>query len=155
MAKQTVVVRPENTEHEVEVKPLTLIVPSADMAGSNMEYPGRFPISPQDTIYHADRVQKLHDEFYTYWHIFHDNCGPDHPPDHSKPTPDEFRQGGMGKKHMMGLIDLLLKLQDKGVAVVLKYPETYLHPAWAVGLGDLLLSLKDRANGNKIVTKAQ
>lgn len=155
MTKETIIVNPGNQKHEIDARKLTLIMPSANMAGSNIEYPNRFSISASDTIYHADRVQKLHEEFYDYWQYFQRNVSDKARMELTKPTPDEFRRMGQGAKHVMGLIDMTLKIMDKGVPLVWKYPETFLHPAWAVSLGDLSLAFSERANGRCCVAKAE
>jgi hypothetical protein len=43
--------------------------------------------------------------------------------------------------HVVGLLDLTLKLRDAGCQVAWKHPETYLHPWHQANLGDVAISL--------------
>ncbi len=131
-------------EHEIEVKPITMIFHNGDLP-AEIEYPERFAITPEMTIYHADRVQKLHEEFPTFWREVHVQRRLDKEPQ-CGPIPDEIRKLGMGHRHLMGLFDLSLKLTDQGVPLVWKYPETYLHPSFQAALADVVILLADYAN---------
>ena len=131
-------------EHEIEVKPITLIVPSANMAMEKIEYPKRIELDVEVTTYHAQRVKKLHPEFDMVWRLFHSKTsnptiiGPD-PVDS-----DNIRKMGSGAVHLMGLIDLTLKLTDKNVPIAWKFPESFLHPGWQVALADLAIWFSKR-----------
>ncbi len=135
MTTQTLVIGDE--KHEVEVRPVNLIFQGAESAVlPPIQYPGCMVLDPMVTVYHAERVQKLDPQFRTVWDFFQSNV------EHKSsidPTPDNIRKGNMGGIHLMGLIDLTLKLTKMGKNVVWKCPETYLHPGWAVGLGDLAI----------------
>lgn len=125
--------------YQIEVRPITIVVPSAQMAmGPRIEYPKRVELDMQATTYHAERVQKLHIDFYEAWHVFMSNANPAGP-DLGPISPDELRKMGSGVLHLMGLIDMTLKFSDMGVSVVWKYPESCMHPGWQVALGDLAL----------------
>src|SRR5689334_10132586 len=119
--------------HEIEVRPITLVVQSAESAvGPPIEYPGCMVLDPEATTYHGKRVQKVHAEFGVAWRHFMASC--QNQPSNFPVTPDEIRKGGSGGIHLMGLIDLSLKFQDMKVSVVWRHPESFLHPAWQVGL---------------------
>lgn len=45
----------------------------------------------------------------------------------------------LGAIHLMGLIDMTLKLTDQGVPVVWIHPESHMHPGWQVALADLAI----------------
>jgi hypothetical protein len=129
---------------EVEARQLNIVCQSPESAvGPPIRYENCVVLSCQETLYHAERLQKPHAQFREVWEYFmHGVNGP------SKidPTPDNIRQGGMGGKHLMGLFDMTLKLQDKGVTVVWRTPESFLHPGWQVGLGDVAIYFSRRAN---------
>ncbi len=142
MATQTLIIG--NERHEIEARPLNIVCQSADGAvGPPIVYEGCFVISPEETIYHAERVHKLHTQFCEVWSLFMRNVNS---PSKIDPTPDNIRQGGMGGKHLMGLFDMTLKIQDKGVNVVWRAPESFLHPGWQVGLADVAIFFSRRPN---------
>lgn len=135
MATQTLEIGDE--KHEIEVRPVNLIVQGAESAVlPPIKYPGCVVLDPEATVYHAQRVQKLDPQFRKVWDFF--QAGVEHKSS-VEPTPDNIRKGNLGGVHLMGLIDMTLKLMKLGKNVVWKYPETYLHPGWAVGLGDLAI----------------
>lgn len=136
MAKETIKIVQQT--HEIEVKPITLICPSASASALKIEYPNRFALSSDVTTFHAQKVQKLHIEFEKVWRFFMANTSKPTPVDYDV-TSDRIRQMGSGAIHLMGLIDLTLKLWDKKVPMVWVHPETFLHPAWQVALGDLAI----------------
>ena len=123
-------------EHEISVAPLTMVCPGPYMAASKIEYPGRMEIDSVSTIYHAERVKKLHPCFNEAWKLFFKNR------DVPTTEPDEIRKMGTGLMHLMGLIDLCLKMTQMGVPIVMKYPETFLHPALQAPIGDFVIYLE-------------
>lgn len=134
-------------ELEIEVKPITLICPAAEMAaGPPIEYPDRVEIDLTITLHHARLVKNLHPEFDSVWRLFMENTSP---PTEIKYdiTADSIRRMGTGSLHLMGLIDLTLKFGDMKVPVVWKYPESNLHPGWQVALGDLAIFFSNRPQG--------
>jgi hypothetical protein len=57
-------------------------------------------------------------------------------------TPPETLKGeGLGYRHVVGMLVLIVQALAKGKRPFLRFPETYLHPAAQLGLGDLLLML--------------
>lgn len=142
-----------DSRRAIRTRGLTLLLPSANMAMHNIEYPDRIPVDAVAIKYHADRVDKLHPEFDKYYRLFMKSVSDPHDTD-TIPTPAQFRQMGTGLLHLMGLIDLALKMQDKNVPVVWKYPETSLHPGYQAGLGDLFVAFMRRGeeldNGDNI-----
>lgn len=132
--------------HTIEVRPLTLIIPSARMAmGPPIQYPKRLPLDAKGTVYHARKVQKLHAEFEQVWRLFHSSTTP--AGEVGEVSADAIRKMGPGAVHLMGLIDMTLKLQDQKVPLVWVYPESFLHPGWQVGLGDLAIFFARRGGG--------
>ena len=128
-------------ELEIEPGPITLVFPSPAMQlAPPIRYPNRLTITPEDTVYHARRVQKLHPDFEIGWRLFMDMTTPVMPVDYSI-DPETIRGMYIGAIHLMGLIDITLKLRDLKVEVVWKFPETYMHPGWQVALADLVIWL--------------
>jgi hypothetical protein len=126
------------TNHEIEVRLVNLIFKNANSAvEAPIKYTGCMELDPQASLYHGERVKKLHPQFLEAWNVFMSEVSVKSNID---PTPDNIRQGDMGGVHLMGLIDLTLKLQDvSNKRIVWKYPESFLHPGWQVGLGDLII----------------
>ena len=125
---------------------LGIVVPSANVF--NITYKDRLPICWETTIYHAERVKKLHPEtkdlvnkaLFSWtrnnqsrsWHwerLFEEN---------------RLGQTGNGVCHVVGLIDLVLKMQDMQVPIVLIHPESGLAPSIVLDLTDVLLELAVR-----------
>ena len=126
-------------ELEIEPAPITLVFPSTTMQlAPPIRNPKRFTITPENTVYHARRVHKLHPNFEVGWRLFMSMATPAMPVDYSV-DPETIRGMYIGAIHLMGLIDLVLKATDKHLHVAVKFPETYLHPGWAVALGDLFI----------------
>ncbi len=116
----------------IETRPLNLIVQSPQSAmGPDIRYPGCVVLDSQATLHYAERVKVLDPEFWTVWRLFLAHTSP--------PTPDDIRRRGTGVRHVMGLIDMSLKLMRKGHNVVWRHPESHLHPGWAVALGDVAI----------------
>ncbi len=103
---------------------------------------GTVKLDSEVTTYHAQRVQKLHPAFIDAWQLFFKNTSresSDPPAD-----PDMIRKMGSGSIHLMGLIDLTLKLSDMNISVAWVYPESYMHPGWQVALADLAIWFSKR-----------
>lgn len=139
---QTIIIGSQ--KHEVVLKPINLIFSSCHASmGPDYQYPGRVVLDNTVTVYHAERVQKLHADFEQYWRLFFRATSP--VVDVKYPiTADEIRKMGMGARHLMGLIDMQLKFMDLKKPTVWRHPESYMHPGWAVGLGDLIIQLQLR-----------
>ncbi len=134
---------------------LHVVCPDAQV--HNIEYPGRVRIDLAATTYHAERVRKLHAEarklidqtlarFYSrkngvnlsprnWYDLFQNNV---------------LQQAGTGICHIVGLIDLSLKLQDQKIPYVLVHPESGLHPAIVLELTDVLIELAIRGGDENL-----
>jgi len=147
MATETIKVG--NQVLEIETRPITMVFqPAASTLGPRIEYPRRVRLDPEVTSYHAQRVQKLHTRFEECWRLFMANTTPPTPV--GEVTAEAIRKGGgMGAIHLMGLIDMSLKFADMKVPVVWVFPESFLHPGWQVGLGDLLIHLTLGPGGHR------
>jgi hypothetical protein len=124
---------------EIEVRPVTMIFQGAVAAAMKppIEYPGAIRLTPEYTVYHAERVQKLDPDFWMAWRVFCDNTSPATPVEVK--SADDIRKCGTAAVHLMGLIDTTLKFHRLGKRVVWVYPESCMHPGWQVGLGDLAI----------------
>lgn len=141
MAQETIHVGKQ--EHLIEVKPLTIVCKSPNLI-DEIEYPKRFPITADMTIYHAERCENWHVETWDcFFRLFKTAFQ-----QIDEQTKQDFirniRSKGKEFLHGVGLIDMSLKLIDMGVPIVWKYPETYLHPAVCCELGDLSIYLAQR-----------
>jgi hypothetical protein len=115
---------------EAEVRPITIIC-HPDNVG-DVEPLDRLVLDPETTLYHADRLSPGGRHAWTnelLELLFKQNPPP---------------SSSLAYRHALGLIDLTLKLQDMGVRVAWRYPETYLHPAAQLQLADVLLALQAR-----------
>lgn len=118
-----------------KIKPITLLYGSK-LSNYNNKYSDCFPVDIETTTYHAERVENLHKEFDKYFKIVFPDIDLNQ---------EEIKSMGLGLKHIIGLVDMLLKLQDMGVPVVLKYPESSLHPKAQLQLADLFIALLGRS----------
>jgi len=148
MSESTQTIQIGNQSHKIVVKPTTLIFssPQASM-GQNYKYPGCYVIDTDETRLQAeyldDHLDKLHSEFETYWRIFFHRTNPRQEPEWPI-TKQHIKDAGTGGRHLIGLIDLLLKLQDVKLRIVVRHPESYMHPGWQIGLGNLFIQLSRR-----------
>lgn len=46
-----------------------------------------------------------------------------------------------GERNIIGSLDTILKLREQSIPCVWRFPETYLHPRYAVNLGDIVIDL--------------
>lgn len=94
-------------------------------------------LTPQVTTYHGARVQKLHTETLGILRLAL--------PDVVWPIA-AAKSRSYTLQHLLGLIDLTLKLADisthKELCIVWKYPEAGLHPAHQTGLGDIVIQIQ-------------
>lgn len=133
--EETIVVN--DWPHTIEVRPITLICHDGSM---NIKYPNRMTISCEDTSYHMDRVQKLHEDFEFYWKCMSDDYTKGHRANaFCEADPDVIRNQGSGFKHLGGLLDLSLKFIQMGVPFGWIHPESHLHPSLQVELAELLI----------------
>lgn len=150
------------TTHKVIGKPITFLC-KASTVNDKLTVKEAFPISIEETLYHMERVQVLHKSAY-YW--YERIQGTDKEvleliPQINGLTPkeierfnswglkvtlkssDDIRKLDIGARHLMGLIDLVLKLTDKGInRFHIVNPETGLHQAIQGNLTDFFYSFK-------------
>lgn len=112
--------------HEVEVRPITIIVKSSELAGEihSLE---RVEITPEISVYHGERVKILHPKTLKLAKLVLNK--------------EQLEQPSPMRSHVIGLIDLTLKFQSLGAGVMWKHPETYLHPKAQLSLADVLIAL--------------
>jgi hypothetical protein len=115
--------------HEIEVKRITLIC-HHDQTG-DVEPLDRLVLDPEATLYHADRLSPGGRHTKTdalIARVFKQQLPP---------------VTSLAYRHVLGLVDLSLKLLDMNVPIAWRYPETYLHPAAQVELADILIELTE------------
>jgi hypothetical protein len=134
---------------EVELSPLTVICKGPDIPDITVE--GAMEITSDDTVYHAERVNKLDPRFPEVWERLEQGIN-SHRTTYKvpEPNPTAIRAAG-GKQwlHLMGMIDLCLKFIGMGITPHVVYPETYLHPSQCAALGDVFLYLQEYAQEEK------
>jgi len=134
--KQIIKVNPEGSTHEVEVRPVTILVTAANLANQNLEYPGRVMIDAEAAVYHADRLSL--DGQHPQTETLFKRVFPDFP---HFVVPDQIKQSSYGARHIFGLLDMSLKFRDLQVPFGWKHPEAHIHPANEVELGDIAIEL--------------
>tara|TARA_R100000654_G_scaffold2358_1_gene8772 strand:+ start:1243 stop:1680 length:438 start_codon:yes stop_codon:yes gene_type:complete len=114
----------------VSTTPLNLVYKSPNMH-EELGYPDCVSVDSQAAMYHAERVVQPHVlTMDAMKYVFGEGL------------PSPLSNGGFGVKHLFGMLDLTFKFIDTvNVPVVMKYPETGLHPAAAVKLGDIVIAL--------------
>lgn len=123
--------------HEIEVRPITLIVPGPEVT-QKFEYPKRIPIDMEACLYHLERVKVFDPEVpELFRHVFPEYTG--------EVTPEIiWRREGMGAKHVAGRLDLTLKLMKQNIPIVWQYPEACVHPSAQLELMDVIIKLIKR-----------
>jgi len=101
------------------------------------EYPPEVVrITAEVTAKHMAGLEKFQPQTKLYarmmWPELYEKC---------EPTPQDILKEGMGVVHSFGLIDLTLKCIADDVPYAWVYPESHLHPAKQVILGDILTDL--------------
>lgn len=119
------------TEHDIEVKPLTIIVNGGTM---KVEVPGRVEISAEMTLARADKLtQEDWDsirnvpEFLKMFKMVMVDYDP----------PSTLKGEGMGVRHVVGMLVLIVETVAAGKVPFVRYPESFLHPKYQTGLADL------------------
>ena len=134
--------------HEIETLPVTVLFSNAHASmGPDYKYPGRYVLDAFTTRLQAEyldeNADKLHPEFEKFWRLFFEATTPRGTPTWPL-TADVIKTIGTGGRHLIGLIDMLLKLDDLKIPTVVRHPESFMHPGWAVALGDLFIHLSKR-----------
>jgi len=137
-------------EHEIgtscedRVSQITTIYPSAKASVHKTEYEidnvEPIDLTYEACIYHAGRCQTFHKETYKLFKLVFPDLDINNPID-----PEKVKQQGSGFKHVLGRVDLALKLQDLGVSHIHRYPEAGLHPRAQCNLADLFIQLRERS----------
>ncbi len=100
-------------------------------------------LTPEVTTYHGERVQRLHDKTLELLHLVL--------PDVVWPVDGSKRSYVL--RHLLGLIDLTLKLSDSSTAsritIVWKRPEDGLHPKHQASLGDVVIRVQEYLTSDK------
>ena len=122
--------------HRIEAKDLTLICHKEEM---QIEAPGRFSLTPEHTVKVANNLDhktwkeiKKDKTFLKLWPLVFGT---------EKLPPNIKTDGTLAQKHVTGLILTLIMANTTGLQLLIKMPETYLHPAAQLGLADLFIAM--------------
>lgn len=138
---ETIQVKVGEDVHEVEGRMLNIVCKSKDVLQPT-SYPGRFPLTPETSLYHGDRVTRLHAKTEAIFRL----AFPQWPFEFK---PEVIRQLDVAPRQVLGMIDLALKLTDMKVPLALLHPENGLHPGVQVNLGDVVIALSKYIEGAK------
>lgn len=112
--------------HELEVKPITLIVKDGDMNGEVEPVSDRIVITADMTVHHAQLCKQWHTDTQAWVNYL---------------KPEASVATDTAARHLQGLVDLSLKFRDMGKQFMWRYPETYLHPKVQCQLADFMIFL--------------
>jgi len=103
----------------------------------NITPKARMSISATETVYHAERVVKLHKRTAELVKLVLKK-------DYNKEFTDTYKKAGWSTtiKHLVGLMDLTLKFIDMKVPWMWSLPETHLHPKYQANLTDAILEIQ-------------
>ena len=103
------------------------------------KYENHVVIEPEHATYHSDRCNIYAPETVGHLrHVFEHMDIPD------ALNAEYVKSRGFGFRTTAGFIDLAIKLMAQGVPVVLRHPETGLHPSCAAQLADVLITLSTK-----------
>ena len=118
-----------------KLKKLNLII-YGDGVTKEMEHPGRIVIDQAMAIQHykftVDKDLPLDDKTLDYVGMVFIN---------NEVTEDNWKEHGEQVQHVIGRIDVTLKLQKEHVALVWRYPEAGLFPAYHTRIADVIMRL--------------
>jgi predicted ATPase len=127
----------DGVDTEIETAPLTLLFHQGDV---QIEARNRCQVDPETTLeackemseydWHKIRESKQFKDMFKK--VFFD-----------MEPPEFIHSEGLGVRHVVGMIVLIKLAQHHNVPVFIRYPESYLHPRYQLGLGDLLSSLSN------------
>ena len=123
--------------HEIEVKPITLIVPSADM-NYRIKYPGKFPLDQNACLSHLKTLHCCHADTERFFRMVFKDYERDFDLDWIRNC------DGSGVQHVVGRFDFTLKALDIGLDFVWIYPEGSLHPRTQCNLADATVVMMQR-----------
>jgi hypothetical protein len=90
-------------------------------------------LDPEATVYHGSRVRVLHPRTAELLAAV----------ERERP----IARTAVAYHHLVGLLDLTLKLKDQGRSLFWKNPEAYLHPWHQANLGDVAILLTKEGTG--------
>ena len=116
---------------------LTLIYKDPKIT-EDVKYAGALPITMVSSLTHLNNVKSLHEQTERFVRVVF--------PDYERVLDLEWTQKheGTGFQHVVGRIDLTLRLQDFDTPMVWIHPENGLHPASQLNLADAILLLMKR-----------
>ena len=144
---ETATVKIGEDQIEIETKPVTIVAPSQEMANQRMEMVDEdiVTITPELTLKAAASVSQAEwaeligvPQFVDMLKLV------------TKSDPPEMlASAGLGFKHLVGLVLLTIEAINDEKRPHWAYPETYLHPAWQVGLADLVVFITSEGKNER------
>jgi hypothetical protein len=119
----------EGCEHDVEVKPVTLVF---NKTWKESVYPERVMITPEMSLSHFYSMKDVNNYVICFFKL----VVSDYP--HSV-TKDNISESALGFRHLIGLFDLSLQFLAQKKNFGWKYPETGLHPKYQLELAEALI----------------
>ena len=130
----------DGTEHDIEVKPLTLLMHADEM---RIQVPDRVEITSMDTIARADKLTSEEWESLRAAPAF---CKLFKMVFTDMELPVALTGEGYGVRHVIGMLVLIAECGAAGKQPFIQYPEAYLHPKYQLGLADLFVYLSKGAS---------
>tara|TARA_R100001594_G_scaffold134383_1_gene175528 strand:- start:3773 stop:4198 length:426 start_codon:yes stop_codon:yes gene_type:complete len=127
--------------HEIPTRRVTALFGFQNMAQDPV-YPSRIVVDSRMAVEHIEACNKWHKDTHRWLAriIDPDSKMGDITKDF---TPKKICRAGNGARTVAGFIDITLKLKDMGVPLVLRHPETGLHPASQAELADFLIKVSE------------
>lgn len=119
----------EGYEHNVEVKPITLVF---NKTWKDSIYPERIMITPEMSLSHFYSMNDINNYVICFFKLVVD----DYP---YTVTKKNISDSALGFRHLIGLFDLSLQLLIQKKNFGWKYPETGLHPKYQLELAEALI----------------
>jgi hypothetical protein len=123
----------DDTEHEIEVKPVTLVF---NKSFGESKYLERTMITPEMTLEHFNSLEEIDHYTAKFFKFVID----DFPYEVNK---ENLSKCQMGFRHLIGLFSLTIMFMIKGTKFGWKYPETGLHPKYQANIADAMIILSN------------
>jgi len=140
-----ITVKVGDKEIEIETKPITLICKDKHMI-EDVKMPNDiYVIDAEKTLNHSRNISILQSKTIDFVSIVFRNEKGKEQFDRKKLMDDTHNYlalQGIGFQHVVGMIDLMLTNLYAGKRFSLKYPESYLHPAFQANLADMIIAFQ-------------
>jgi hypothetical protein len=124
----------EDTEHELEIKPINLVFNNSFGESVYLE---RIMIDPEMTLKYYETLKEIDPVTARFFKM----AVPDFPYEITKEILDDCL---IGFRHLIGLFSLTVKFFVENVKFGWKYPESHIHPRYQGNLADILILLNNK-----------